>query len=44
MNTITLLGIRLRGWLGWKLVDAGHQGLAHRIAPTEIAAPAEVVR
>jgi len=43
MDTITLLKLRVRGWLGWEFVDVGMQRLAHRVAPREIAA-AEVVR
>lgn len=41
MTTITRLNIKARGWLGWKLYDAGVRTLGHRINPDEVPMPSD---
>ncbi len=41
MTTITRLNIKARGWLGWKLYDAGVRTLGHRISPDEVPEPSD---
>ncbi len=40
--TLNHLNIRFRGWLGWKLYEAGMRQAGHRISPEEVpdSAPA----
>ncbi len=42
MDTITLLKLRLRGWLGWELVDVGMQ-LSAATARPRLTAIAEAL-
>ncbi len=39
--TMTRLKINARGWLGWRLYDAGVRTLGHRISPDEVPAPSD---
>ncbi len=38
-SKVTRLRINARGWLGWKLYDAGARTLGHRISPDEVPEP-----